>query len=171
MAAAIEPADRTRVVRALELIAMGERPAAGGDGSRLWTARLRHPTVVVGLVRQRAELYARIDRQVEEMVAAGAPEEARRAAAAGVSRTARAALGFEELLAGNVEAMKRRTRNYAKRQLTWLRRLPDVHRVDLTGLDPAGAPPRSSASCAPRVRRRALREVAGARQRLRDRGG
>jgi tRNA dimethylallyltransferase len=38
-----------------------------------------------------------------------------------------------------VEAMKRRTRNYAKRQLTWLRRLPGVHTIDLTGGDAAGA--------------------------------
>jgi len=55
-----------------------------------------------------------------------------RADAAGASRTARAALGFEELLRGDVEAMKRRTRNYAKRQLTWMRRLPGVHEIDLT---------------------------------------
>ncbi|MGH2824138.1 MAG: tRNA (adenosine(37)-N6)-dimethylallyltransferase MiaA, partial [Thermoleophilaceae bacterium] len=49
------------------------------------------------------------------------------------SCTARAALGFDELLRGDVEAMKRRTRNYAKRQLTWMRRLPGVHEIDLTG--------------------------------------
>ena len=57
------------------------------------------------------------------MVAAGAGEEVRRAAPAGASRTARNALGFEELLRGDVEAMKRRTRSYARRQLTWMRRL------------------------------------------------
>ena len=73
---------------------------------------------------ERSALYARIDERVDAMVAAGAAEEVRRADAAGASRTARAALGFEELLSGDVEAMKRRTRNYAKRQLTWLRRLP-----------------------------------------------
>ena len=63
----------------------------------------------------------------------------RRADAAGASRTARAALGFEELLAGDIDGMKRRTRNYAKRQLTWLRRLPGVHTIDLTGGDAEGA--------------------------------
>ena len=56
----------------------------------------------------------------------GRRSEVRRAAAADASRTARAALGFAELLDGDVEAMKRRTRNYAKRS-HWLRRLPDVH--------------------------------------------
>ena len=62
------------------------------------------------------------------MVAAGAREEVARAHAAGASQTARKALGFEELLAGDVEAMKRRTRNYAKRQLTWMRKLAGVQR-------------------------------------------
>jgi tRNA dimethylallyltransferase len=138
-AAGIEPGDRTRVVRALELLEMGEDPAPAGDRSRLWTARLRHPTVLCGLVMDRTALYARIDERVDAMVAAGAEEEVRRAAAAGASRTARAALGFGELLEGDVEGMKRRTRNYAKRQLTWLRRLPDVHHIDLTDGDPEAA--------------------------------
>ena len=47
----------------------------------------------------REALYERIDERVDAMVAAGAAEEVRRADAAGASRTARAALGFEELLA------------------------------------------------------------------------
>jgi tRNA dimethylallyltransferase len=70
------------------------------------------------------------------MVAAGAGEEARRAAEAGASRTARKALGFDDLLAGDVDAMKRRTRNYAKRQLTWMRKLPGVTPIDVTGRVP-----------------------------------
>jgi tRNA dimethylallyltransferase len=79
----------------------------------------------------RDALYARIDARVDELIAAGAAREVERAAAGGASRTARAALGFEELLAGDVDAMKRRTRNYAKRQLAWMRRLQDVHEIDL----------------------------------------
>ncbi len=63
------------------------------------------------------------------MLAAGVEEEVRRASAAGASVTARKALGFEELLAGDVEAIKRRTRNYARRQLTWMRKLAGVHRA------------------------------------------
>ena len=132
-AAAISPGDRTRVVRALELLEMGERPAPIGEDSRLWTAELRHPTLLCGLVMERAALYARIDERVDEMVAAGAVEEARRAHAAGASRTARKALGFEELLNGDTSAMKRRSRNYARRQLTWMRRLEDVRVIDVTG--------------------------------------
>jgi tRNA dimethylallyltransferase len=131
-AAAIDPRDRTRVGRALELLEMGEEPAPTGADSRLWTARLRHPTLLAGLTMEREALYARIDARVDRMVAAGAADEVRRADAAGASRTARAALGFEELLAGDTAAMKRRTRNYAKRQLTWMRRLETVHEIDLT---------------------------------------
>jgi tRNA dimethylallyltransferase len=138
-AAAIEPRDRTRVARALELLEMGEEPPPGGADSRLWTARLRHPTLLCGLTMERQALYERIDARVDAMVAAGAADEVRRADAAGASRTARAALGFEELLRGDVETMKRRTRNYARRQLTWLRRLPSVHEIDLTGRPAADA--------------------------------
>ena len=138
-AAAIDPGDRTRVIRALELLEMGEEPPPAGAQSRLWTARLRHPTLLCGLVMERSALYERIDARVDEMVAAGAACQVRAADAAGASRTARSALGFEELLRGDVEAMKKRTRNLAKRQLTWLRRLPDVQQVDLSELTPESA--------------------------------
>jgi tRNA dimethylallyltransferase len=58
------------------------------------------------------------------------------AARQGASATARKALGFDELLRGDVDAMKRRTRRYAKRQVTWMRKLPDVTLVDVTGREP-----------------------------------
>jgi tRNA dimethylallyltransferase len=129
-AAAVEPTDRTRVVRALELLEMGEEPVASGEASRLWTAELRRPTLLVGLTMDRERLYERIDARVDAMIAAGVEEEVRRADAAGASATARKALGFEELLRGDIEAMKRRTRNYAKRQLTWMRRLEGANLLD-----------------------------------------
>ena len=136
-AAAIDAGDRSRIIRALELLEMGESAAPAGAGSRLWTAELRHPTLLCGLVMERAELYRRIDARVDAMVAAGAVEEVRRADAAGASATARKALGFEELLRGDVEAMKRRTRNYARRQLTWMRRLERVQILDASAAAPA----------------------------------
>ena len=138
-ARAIDPHDRTRVGRALELLEMGEEPAATGADSRLWTANLRHPTLLCGLTMRRAALYERIDARVDAIVAAGAADEVHRADESGASRTARAALGFEELLQGDAEAMKRRTRNYAKRQLSWMRRLPGVHEIDLTATAPESA--------------------------------
>ena len=134
-AAAVEPTDRTRIVRALELLEMGEEPAPAGPESRLWTAELRRPTLLFGLTMDRDCLYEQIDARVDAMVASGAEEEVRRADAAGASPTARKALGFEELLRGDVDAMKRRTRNYAKRQLTWMRRLEGAELVDV-GAEP-----------------------------------
>lgn len=128
----IAPADRQRIVRALELLDAGELEPPAGE-SELWTDTVRHPTLLIGLVMERQQLYARIDARVEEMIAAGAEDEVRRANAAGASPTARKALGFEELLTGDVDAMKRRTRNYARRQLTWMRKLAGVQIVDTTG--------------------------------------
>jgi tRNA dimethylallyltransferase len=135
-AAAVEPSDRTRIVRALELLEMGEEPAPVGDESRLWTAELRRPALLCGLTMERGRLYERIDARVDAMLAAGAEEEVRRAEASGASATARKALGFEELLRGDPDAMKRRTRNYAKRQLTWMRRLEGANLLDAAA-DPA----------------------------------
>ena len=57
----------------------------------------------------REQLYERIDARIEAIAAAGAEEEVRRAEAAGASRTARKALGFDELLGGDVERMKKRS--------------------------------------------------------------
>ena len=128
-AAAIARTDAQRVVRALELLDAGEEPPGG---PQLWTAETRHPTLLVALVMEREALYRRIDARVEAMFAAGAAEEVRRADAAGASPSARQALGFEELLRGDVEGMKRRTRRYAKRQLTWLRKLPGALTIDVS---------------------------------------
>ncbi|MFL5782379.1 MAG: tRNA (adenosine(37)-N6)-dimethylallyltransferase MiaA [Thermoleophilaceae bacterium] len=136
VAAAIPPGDRTRIVRSLELLEIGAEPPPA-EGSELWTAETRVPTHLFGLTMDRDALYERIDARADAMVAAGAAGEARRAQAAGASRTARAALGFEELLAGDVERMKQRTRQYAKRQLTWMRKLAGVTVLDATGREPA----------------------------------
>ncbi len=134
-AAEIDPGDRQRIVRALELFDAGElEPPTGA--SELWTDDVRVPTLLVGLVMERDALYARIDARVDEMLAAGVEAEVRRANAAGASDTARKALGFDELLAGDVDAMKRRTRNYARRQLTWMRKLASVHELDVSERDP-----------------------------------
>jgi tRNA dimethylallyltransferase len=132
----IDPNDRQRVVRALELLELGELEPPEGP-SQLWSEELRRPTLLVGLTMSREDLYAAIDSRVDRMVAAGAREEVLRASAHGVSDTAGKALGFEELLHGDIERMKRRTRNYARRQLTWMRKLAGVRVIDVTGRDPA----------------------------------
>jgi tRNA dimethylallyltransferase len=128
----VHPNDRKRVARALELQRVGlDPPERGGE---LWTARLRHPTALLGLIVDRDELADRIDRRVDEMVAAGAAQEAREALRAGASRTAASALGFDDLIAGDVEAVKASHRRYARRQMTWLRRMEGVETIDRTGL-------------------------------------
>jgi tRNA dimethylallyltransferase len=140
--------DWRRIVRALELAEAGELEAPEGP-SQLWSEELRHPTLLVALTMERDALYARIDERVDQMLAAGVLEEVRRAHAAGVSETARMALGYEELLGGDVDAMKRHTRNYARRQLTWMRKLAGATAIDVTGRPPA-AVAREILDCAAR---------------------
>jgi tRNA dimethylallyltransferase len=132
-AAGIEPTDTQRILRAHELLEAGHAPPPpAGAPSQLWTHETRHPTLLAALVMDRDVLSARIDERIDAMLAAGAGAEVEAAANAGASLTARRALGFQELLDGDVDAMRIRTKRYAKRQLTWLRKLPGAHLVDLT---------------------------------------
>jgi tRNA dimethylallyltransferase len=141
LAAGVDPNDRKRVARLTELVRAGIDPAPDAEG--IWTAKLRRPALLVGLTMNREDLARRIDARVDEMVASGAAEEARAASDAGASRTARAALGFEQLVADidatpsddAVEAIKAAHRAYARRQLTWMRRMEGVELIDRTGRD------------------------------------
>jgi len=130
LAAQVDWRDRTRLLRALELHEAGVTPAAKTN-SQLWTAVTRHPTRLIGLTMAREALYERIDARVLQMVSSGARAQVIAADAAGASPTARAALGFAELLHGDIEAMKRRTRRYAKRQVTWMGKLAGVELFDV----------------------------------------
>jgi tRNA dimethylallyltransferase len=142
-AVAVSPSDSHRIVRLLELDDLGELHPPGSAGAaqagQLWTEHTRRSTRLLGVTLERELLYERIEARVDAMVSAGAEDEVRAALAAGASETARKALGFQDLLDGDVEGMKRRTRNYAKRQLTWMRKLPGVELVDLTGRTPQQA--------------------------------
>jgi tRNA dimethylallyltransferase len=141
LAANVDPNDAKRIARLTELARAGIEAAAGAEG--MWTAELRHPTLLVGLTMDREQLADRIGRRVDDMVAAGAAEEARAALEAGPSRTARAALGFEQLVADidgspspeAVEQVKTAHRSYARRQLTWMRRMEGVELIDRTDRD------------------------------------
>lgn len=125
-----------------------EKVPSGSKDSELWSPETRLPTTIFGLDMDRAELYARIDARTEAIVAGGAEEEVRRAEALGPSRTARKALGFDELLAGDVERLKKRSRNYARRQLTWMRKIPNLVWIDRSG--------RPDADLAAEIARRAV---------------
>ena len=139
LAEKVDPNDRKRIARLTELSRAGIEASAGAEG--LWTAKLRHPTLLVGLTMDRERLAERIGARVDQMVAAGAADEARAAEEAGASRTASAALGFEQLVADidaapsaeSIESIKGAHRAYARRQLTWMRRMEDVTLIDRTG--------------------------------------
>lgn len=124
-----------------------EKVPPESEESELWSPETRHPTAIFGLDMDRAELYERIDARTEAIVAAGAAEEARRADALGPGRTARKALGFDELLAGDLETMKKRSRNYARRQLTWMRKIPNLELIDRTGLSDTEVAERIAIGC------------------------
>jgi tRNA dimethylallyltransferase len=140
LADGVDPNDRKRVARLTELVRAGIDPHP--DAEPLWTSALRHPTLLVGLAMDRGELGERISARVDAMLAAGAADEAREADEAGASRTARAALGFEELLEGHdasppqdaVDGIKAGHRAYARRQLTWMRRMDGVEVLERDGL-------------------------------------
>ena len=121
---------------ALAELSLRKVPPDSAD-SELWSPETRHPTTIFGLDMDRELLYERINARVEAILAGGAAEEAKRADALGPGRTARKALGFDEVLAGEVETMKRRSRNYARRQLTWMRKIPDLVQIDRSHLNAA----------------------------------
>jgi tRNA dimethylallyltransferase len=133
-----------RVIRALESLDVLD----GAQTGELWNARGRHPHALFALAPDddRSALKERIDRRVEEMLAAGALEEVAAARAAGpFSRTAAQAIGVGELCAGHhgelalpeaAARMKSRTRALARRQLTWMRKLPGAALVPVTDRAP-----------------------------------
>jgi tRNA dimethylallyltransferase len=134
LAAEVDPNNARRVVRALETLEQGLNPA-DRDENRLWTEETRVPTQLFALVMDREALYSNIERRVDGMVEGGATEEVRGAEPL-AGRTARQALGFEELLEGDIDQMKTNTRRYAKRQLTWLNKLAGATLIDVTDRAP-----------------------------------
>ena len=132
-AAKLAPADKKRIVRAMEVFLLTGKTITELDReSRAAPPRYDAAYIILDY-EDRADLYARIDARVDEMVAGGLFEEVERVFASGVSGTARQAIGYKEAaeaLAGNisraeaVELIKRESRRYAKRQLTWLRKKP-----------------------------------------------
>ncbi|MBJ7347195.1 MAG: hypothetical protein JHC87_01340, partial [Thermoleophilaceae bacterium] len=87
------------------------------------------------LTMERPALYKRINQRVDRMIEEGAVGEVAAAIAGGMGRTAAQALGVEELTLGDADQLKTNTRRYAKRQLTWMRKLAGAHTVDVTGKD------------------------------------
>ena len=124
--------DRRRVVRALELVDIGESLRPSRDA--LWSGETRHPTLVFGLEVPREELERRIATRTQAMFEAGVEDEVERALTAGVSHTARHALGLDEIARlpreEAIAAVVLRTRRYAAYQRKWMRKMPDLIRVE-----------------------------------------
>ena len=134
-AARIEPGNGRRTVRALEVIEITGRPFSAGYS---WRYHSHYELEVFGLTRPRPELYERIALRVEAMLGAGLVDEARGLAARGMSRAARQALGYKQILeapegAGRADlgpAIVRATKRFARRQESWFGADPRVRWLD-----------------------------------------
>ena len=137
-AARLHPSDRRRIIRALEVyLETGETISEHNRKTKLLPPK--HDAVWLGLsFENRQDLYDRIDLRVEKMLEAGLLDEIRALLSSGVPPTATAmqAIGYKEFVdaltnSGDVAAaaalVQQRSRNYAKRQLTWLRRNEQIH--------------------------------------------
>ena len=137
--------DRVRVVRALEVTYLTGVPFSE-HCSRHQVRESLYPYVGIALTRDRAQLFARIEERTDAMLAAGWLAEVEGLVASGYTETCAAmnSLGYRELLgylAGRtawqetVDSIKQATRRFAKRQLTWFSKLPDLSWYNLTRVD------------------------------------
>ena len=148
-ARAIDPRNVRRVIRALEAVQSTGEPWSGRDD--LWNPAYDHPTSVFGLTLDRLELYRRIDVRAVRIVAGGAIREVRSfrvergpEASQPGGDGIRSAIGYPEIC-GYLEGKQSRektleevagaTRRYARRQLTWLRKLGGAVMIDVGGRD------------------------------------
>ena len=140
-ARSIDPADRRRIVRALEVSLKAGRPVSELQSEL--TAPLPYEYTKIGLTRERKELYSLIEERVDEMFARGLIDEVAGLLRMNPSETPLQAIGYKEVIGylrgerSLEEAkllVKRATKRYAKRQFTWFRKEPGIHWVDITGL-------------------------------------
>ena len=136
-AARLHPNDGKRIVRALEVYrSTGTTLTAHNAMTRSLTPRYDALTLTLAFQR-REDMWDRIDRRVDRMMADGLAEEVRALLDSGVPDrcTAMQAIGYKEMAAAlrgdgdtarAAEEIKLRSRQYAKRQLTWFRRNPDA---------------------------------------------
>jgi tRNA dimethylallyltransferase len=138
-AARLHPHDVRRVIRGLEVWELTGQPIS--DWQHQWNVTLdSRSSPVLWLDLPRAELYARIDKRVERMFAAGLVDEVRalRRLHRPLSREASQALGYKEVFAyldgeasleETIVRVQTRSRNFAKRQLSWFRHLPECRPI------------------------------------------
>lgn len=137
--------DKKRVVRALEVFEASGKPLSsyGGDFAGAQMQDAQYDPIMIGLTMERDALYRRIDARVDAMLANGLLAEAERIYHAGYDRSlpAMQSIGYRQLfdyldgtvtLTEAVERIKRDTRRFAKRQLTWFRRDARIRWFDAT---------------------------------------
>lgn len=139
----LHPNDVKRVIRALEIY---ESSGYKMSDFQLRAQHSPYDLVMIGLTMDRAKLYERINHRVELMIEAGLVEEVRGLLDAGydASLVSMQGLGYKELipylygeitLEKAVNDIQQRTRHFAKRQLSWFRRMAEIQWFDMT--DPA----------------------------------
>jgi len=136
----IHPNNARRVIRALEIFYKTGKKMS--EHIKTHEANERYHTAIIGLTMDRDVLYQRIDKRVDEMIEEGLIEEAKSLYDSGVRGVQSAqAIGYKELydffdgkasLAEAIETLKKNTRRYAKRQLTWFRNKMNVKWFDMT---------------------------------------
>jgi len=137
-AAKIHPADRKRLIRALEVYQLTGQPISSLQSQWESGGALRHPAVWIGLLWEKESLNSRINARVKQMIAAGWVDEVRGLLRQypQLSKTAQEATGYRELiehlqgrrsLEDAVEQIKIATRQLARRQMKWFRRFGQVH--------------------------------------------
>lgn len=133
--------DIRRIIRAIEVYTHTKKTIS----EHIRMSRLEPPPyryIVFGLRWDRDRLYRRINRRVDDMIRKGLVEEARRLVEMGFDRkgTAMQAIGYKEILPylkgecsleEAVEILKRNTRRYAKRQMTWFRQIREITWLDM----------------------------------------
>ncbi|OAQ20937.1 tRNA (adenosine(37)-N6)-dimethylallyltransferase MiaA [Thermosulfurimonas dismutans] len=135
-AAKIHPHDGVRILRALEVYYATGRPFSALAREHAFASR-RYLVLKVGLTLPREELYRRLEARVDRMLSEGLLEEVKELLARGYSPTLKPlqSIGYRHMIAylqgklsfeEAVRLMKRDTRHYAKRQLTWFRADPEI---------------------------------------------
>jgi tRNA dimethylallyltransferase len=139
----IHPNDIKRIIRALEVFEVTGKPISELQKEREGLSK-EYAVKIFCLGMDRGALYKRIDSRVDKMFRAGLLKEVRRLLKKKLSKTSRYAIGINELkgyLAGNYSLeeakrlMKRNTRHYAKRQLTWFRKDKRIQWVNIQDND------------------------------------
>lgn len=137
----IHPNNYRRVIRALEVYYSTGKTMTEFQSNQQKT--LLYPALLIGLTMERAKLYKRIEMRVDKMLEAGLVEEVKQLYNSGIGSNYQSmkAIGYKEILdylLGKqtldeaIKQLKKNSRNYAKRQLTWFRNKMDVHWFDLT---------------------------------------